>query len=168
MQNSFNARVYVPLLTIRVVKLITRIKSGCDSRKYTYFFPSYLLLPPKPGSGLDRTLQQYVTSLPPISSCAAPLAPRPEESFWSTADASREDELRRKRAWRVGPELVEKLRSAARKYEGTHNFHNFTVGREFGDRSNQRHMKHIEVRDFLVEITTCLILDLGRGPSGLW
>jgi tRNA pseudouridine38-40 synthase len=56
-----------------------------------------------------------------------------------------EDDLVRKRQWRVGPEQVELLRAAANRFEGTHNFHNFTVGRDFKDRSNQRHMKSIEV-----------------------
>ncbi len=34
----------------------------------------------------------------------------------------------------------------ASKYEGSHNFHNFTVSRDSKDRSNNRYMKSIEVR----------------------
>jgi tRNA pseudouridine38-40 synthase len=56
-----------------------------------------------------------------------------------------EDDLRRKRLWRLSPNQVEILRETAKKFEGTHNFHNFTLGRDFSDRSNQRHMKKIEV-----------------------
>lgn len=52
----------------------------------------------------------------------------------------------RKRAWRVGPRKVEALRKAAAKFLGTHNFHNFTVGRDFKEKSCHRHMKKIEVR----------------------
>lgn len=44
-------------------------------------------------------------------------------------------------------EEVEKLRSYVQKYEGTHNFHNYTVGKEFNDKSTQRYMMKIEVRD---------------------
>ena len=68
--------------------------------------------------------------------------------FWSEteeASSTKEDDLRRKRQWRIGLDLVTILRESARKFEGTHNFHNFTVGRDFGDRSNQRHIKKIEV-----------------------
>ncbi|KAF7793500.1 hypothetical protein EIP86_004612 [Pleurotus ostreatoroseus] len=118
-QNSFNAR------------------SMCDSRKYTYYFPSYLLLPPKPGSGLQKTLAEQVNSDP---------APHP---FWSEipADSSPAEDLLRKRHWRATPEHIEALREIVQKYEGSHNFHNFTVGREFSDRSASRFMKKIEVSD---------------------
>jgi tRNA pseudouridine38-40 synthase len=58
---------------------------------------------------------------------------------------SSEDDLARKRRWRITAEQVELLRDIAKRFEGTHNFHNFTVGRDFRDRSNQRHMKTIEV-----------------------
>ena len=119
---------------------------SCDSRKYTYFFPSYLLIPPKPGSGLYQTLD----SLPPSSSAsdAAPVELPTSHPFWSEpahADSTKEDDLIRKRKWRVGSEMVEKLREIAKKFEASHNFHNFTVGRDFSDRSTQRHMKKIEV-----------------------
>lgn len=66
--------------------------------------------------------------------------------FWTDCHSSSFiDDLARKRSWRISTEQVEVIRQAAKKFEGTHNFHNFTVGREFGDRSNQRHMWNIEV-----------------------
>ena len=37
------------------------------------------------------------------------------------------------------------MRAIVEKYEGSHNFHNFTVGRHFNDRSTSRFMKKIEV-----------------------
>ncbi len=40
---------------------------------------------------------------------------------------------------------MDSLRTIAQKYNGTHNFHNFTVGRDFSDRSTIRFMKNIEV-----------------------
>ena len=68
-------------------------------------------------------------------------------SFWakSPPESSKEDDLQRKRRWGAEPETIQRLREAAKKFEGTRNFHNFTVGREFSDRSTQRHMKKIEV-----------------------
>ncbi|KAJ2977314.1 hypothetical protein NUW54_g11435 [Trametes sanguinea] len=56
-QNSFNAR------------------TTCDSRKYTYFFPSYLMIPPKPGSGLWNSLKAQ----------GAECAPHP---FWENAEST--------------------------------------------------------------------------------
>jgi tRNA U38,U39,U40 pseudouridine synthase TruA len=108
---------------------------SCDSRKYTYFFPSYMLIPPKPGSGLGETHKRLAAE-------AAP--PHP---FWADAglDSEPEEDLRRKRAWRCAPEHVEALRATVARYERSHNFHNFTVGRDFNDRSAQRNMKSIQV-----------------------
>ena len=120
----------------------------CDSRKYTYFFPSYLMIPPKPGSGLDTMLKtQGVHSLP--------------HTFWESVlpeqENSPQDDLRRKRECRVTPEQLAALRESAKKFEGSHNFHNFTVGREFKDRSCQRFLKSIEVR-FSVTTATLRVL----------
>ena len=54
--------------------------------------------------------------------------------------------MARKRSWRVSPAQMEAFRNLASKYEGSHNFHNFTVSRDSKDRSNNRYMKSIEVR----------------------
>lgn len=121
---------------------------SCDSRKYTYFFPSYLLIPPKPGSGLYETFRRQAvpssttSSLPNTGAFTDHIHP-----FWaeSPPESSKDDDLQRKRRWRAGTEDVQRLREIAKKFEGTRNFHNFTVGREFSDRSTQRHMKKIEV-----------------------
>ncbi|KAI5999364.1 pseudouridine synthase [Pisolithus orientalis] len=128
-QNSFNAR------------------TSCDSRKYTYFFPTYLLIPPKPNTALARTLQ----SSGPLSTAQdASTEPSPSNRphvFWDIPNAES-----------TTPE--EDL-----KFEGTHNFHNLTVGREYGDRSNQRHMIRIEVSDPAVYGDTEWISVLFHGQS---
>ncbi|KAI0640792.1 tRNA pseudouridine synthase [Trametes meyenii] len=135
-QNSFNAR------------------TTCDSRKYTYFFPSYLMIPPKPGSGLHSTLRAQ----------GADCAPH---SFWEGPDSSTtpQDDLKRKRAYRISPDQLSALRDAANKFEGSHNFHNFTVGRDFRDRSCQRFLKSIEISDPAVYGDTEWIAVLLHGQS---
>jgi len=127
-----------PSLLEEISKAVFR---SCDSRIYTYFFPTYLLIPPKPGSGLYTML----CSQPPSSSPSAPSSDAPHLFWLDHADSSKEEDLQRKRQWRVRPEAVERLREIARRFVATHNFHNFTVGRDFSDRSTQRHMKSIEV-----------------------
>ncbi|KAF7982570.1 hypothetical protein HWV62_27565 [Athelia sp. TMB] len=113
-QNSFNARF----------------------RKYTYFFPSYMLIPPKPGCELHDAIKKY-------SGQAA--EPHP---FWAEDELTTPtDDTRRKRQWRISQEQMSLLRASAKKFEGTHNFHNFTVGRDYTDKSSQRHMKMIEIAD---------------------
>lgn len=84
----------------------------------------------------------------------------PEDRF-----ASRLEELQRKRAWRVGYEELDALRAAVKHFEGTHNFHNFTVNKDFRDRSNQRHMKDIQVADPVVYRETEWISVLLHGQS---
>jgi len=120
------------------------VDRSCDSRKYTYFFPSYLLIPPKPNSAFVRG-QHAATASGGTSSDVL------QHPFWDVPDvdsSSPEEDLARKRQWRASATDVDKLRATAKKFEGTHNFHNFTVGREFSDRSNQRNMIKIQVRSF--------------------
>jgi len=144
------------------------INRTCDSRKYTYFFPTYLLIPPRPGSGLFYSLRRQ-NGEPPA------------HRFWDfpnqmSGDANGEvsdqikfaprlEELRRKRAWRIGVAELSTLRAAVKHFEGTHNFHNFTVDKEFRDRSNQRHMKNIQVADPVVHGETEWISVLLHGQS---
>ncbi|KAJ7464571.1 pseudouridine synthase [Mycena latifolia] len=144
-QNSFNPRTL------------------CDSRKYTYFFPTYLLIPPKPNSALSRVLTAHTASLAPAT--PSPLADHP---FWAdggTVAKDDRDDLVRKRAWRVGTPQLEQLRASAQKYIATHNFHNFTVNGEFSDRSNQRIMKNIVIADPVVYGETEWISVLFHGQS---
>jgi tRNA pseudouridine38-40 synthase len=112
---------------------------SCESRKYTYFFPTYLLIPPKPDSGMHRALTDQVAQ-----DLDAPTTP--VSDFWEQgSDGSREEDLVRKRSWRVGQEQVQSLRNVVELFEGTHNFHNFTAGRDSSDPSCKRHMKKIQV-----------------------
>ncbi|THH32529.1 hypothetical protein EUX98_g1668 [Antrodiella citrinella] len=124
-------------------------RTACDSRKYTYFFPSYLLLPPKPNSGMYKNTADGA------------------HPFWSDTpmDSSPSDDLRRKKQWRVSPEDVTRFRESAKKCEGTHNFHNFTVGRDFKDKSSIRFMRSIEVADPVVYGETEWISVLLHGQS---
>ncbi|KAF8216938.1 pseudouridine synthase [Mycena galopus ATCC 62051] len=145
-QNSFNPRTL------------------CDSRKYTYFFPTYTLIPPKPSSALYRVLTEHTASLTPVM--PSPIA---GHAFWADGGAAPTDDaaadMARKRAWRIDPTQVAQLRATAQKYIATHNFHNFTVGGAFSDRSNQRFLKNIEIADPVVYGETEWISVLFHGQS---
>ncbi|KAJ7625581.1 pseudouridine synthase [Roridomyces roridus] len=145
-QNSFNPRTL------------------CDSRKYTYFFPTYILLPPKPNSPLYRVLTEHAAAS--LSSSPPPPSPIVGHLFWANAESSTEaEDMARKRAWRIDPTQLEQLRTSAQKYLMTHNFHNFTVNAEFSDRSNQRVMKNIVIADPVVYGETEWISVLFHGQS---
>ena len=60
---------------------------------------------------------------------------------------------------------LDALRAAVKCFEGTHNFHNFTVDKDFRDKSNQRHMKSIQVADPIVHGETEWISVLLHGQS---
>ncbi|KAF7309128.1 PseudoU-synth-1 domain-containing protein [Mycena kentingensis (nom. inval.)] len=157
-QNSFNPRTL------------------CDSRKYTYFFPSYLLIPPKPTSAQYRVLKEHAASLAPPIDC-----PFANDAFWagetgpSVSNGDEEAEvaptpaevgdMARKRSWRAGAEQMAQLRAGAQRYIASHNFHNFTVNGTFMDRSNQRIMKAIEIADPVVYGETEWISVLFHGQS---
>ena len=97
-----------------------------------------MLIPPKPGTGNHANLQQFCEDAP---------VPALDHPFWQGhAEDDAETEMQRKRLWRLPKDKLEALRRTAEKFEGTHNFHNFTVGRTFQDRSCMRYMKKIEVR----------------------
>ena len=107
------------------------------------------MIPPKPDSGIHRVLTDQAAQDPD-----APPTPIPD--FWEhKSDGSREEDLVRKRLWRVGLEQVQSLRNIVQLFEGTHNFHNFTAGRDSSDPSCKRHMKKIQVRN--IYIVLCLL-----------
>ena len=105
-----------------------------------------MLLPPRPGTPLHVHLlaqgqtSEHITNHP----------------FWQTAPAATGEsdvdgspayliELGLKRAWRVDTETIDALRDVLSGYLGTHNFHNFTVHKEYKDRTCLRHMKELIV-----------------------
>ena len=101
-----------------------------------------MLIPPKPNSAFARSFAQQSQS-----SSSDPTTPFSSHPFWcgQNPESTRVEDMVRKKAWRVGNDQMEALRTAVKKYEGTHNYHNFTVGRDMKDRSCMRHMKSIQV-----------------------
>lgn len=64
-----------------------------------------------------------------------------------------------RRTFRISPEQLSRVKSALEAYLGSHNFWNFTVGKEFSDRSCQRVIKGVEVSEpFMVNDTEWLSL----------
>ena len=97
-----------------------------------------MLLPPAPDSLSGRTLREsteaYNSASHPFWKSVAGQEITPETTLFM---------LRKK--WRVDPETLKKFREILEAYVGTHNFWNFTVGREFKEAAAKRHIKSIEV-----------------------
>lgn len=59
-----------------------------------------------------------------------------------------------RREYRVNKEKLDLLRAAMKQYEGSHNFHNFTLGKHYKDPSSRRFMKNTSISDpFIIEGT---------------
>ncbi|KAM0787434.1 hypothetical protein ACM66B_003515 [Microbotryomycetes sp. NB124-2] len=147
-------------------------RTMCDQRQYEYTMPTHVLLGPKPGTNMAEWLvksraaaskapssamsgsnasatepgsSSASTSLPP----ATVAADKVTSEFWShqPKEGVFADDLAEKRKWRITPELLQAAREFVRAYEGSHNFYNFTVGKDFRDRSAQRLMRKLEISD---------------------
>ncbi|PWN40023.1 pseudouridine synthase [Ceraceosorus guamensis] len=130
-QNSFNAR------------------TSCDSRMYEYLLPTYVFLPPKPGSSMHDLLKHWHDKGVEHGKDVSLLGQLLQHPFWRSqgTEKSYAEDVVHKKKWRMDGEHVERVREAFQKYAGSHNFHNYTVGKSFRDRSAHRVMKHLEISD---------------------
>lgn len=125
-------------------------RTFCDSRVYEYLLPSYCLLPPSSSdpfsSVLDSTSPGWrdVVATPLAFSDAAPPPPAAEEG---DIDPRSRGEFERRRTWRVDADTLSRFRALIAEYKGTHNFHNYTVGKPYNDNTVKRFMITLDVRD---------------------
>jgi tRNA pseudouridine38-40 synthase len=72
-----------------------------------------------------------------------------QHPFWQNVSeqeiTTRESIHRLRTQWRIDEETLSRFKAIVEMYVGTHNFWNFTVGREFKEAQSQRNMKSIEV-----------------------
>lgn len=94
-------------------------------------------------SGGAAVADETATSLDASSKAAI----AESDKFWAAqpANTSFEAEVKAKKAFRISGGLLESARKFVKAYEGSHNFYNFTVGKDFRDRSCQRTMRKLEV-----------------------
>lgn len=119
-------------------------RMSCDTRVYEYLFPSYVLLPPRPGTVMDKQLHpgsEERTSHPfwadynePSAEAVEPAAEAEEEPIneedvaarraakakeSEEQRAARRRDLAKKRAWRVSKEELDRFREITQEYLGT-------------------------------------------------
>ncbi|GAA5901683.1 hypothetical protein JCM6882_006039 [Rhodosporidiobolus microsporus] len=143
----------------------------CDQRQYQYTLPTHVLLGPKPGSAMAEMLEKQraaaaaSSSVPPPPNSAADAASSSYSSspivaataaFWSAQQPGSKfgEDVKAKKGWRMPADVLEQARAFVKEYEGSHNYYNFTVGKDFRDRNCQRVMKKLEISDpFVVNDT---------------
>lgn len=140
---------------------VTRVQNGfnarqsCDSRMYEYLLPTYVFIPPKPGSTMHdmlvRIRQQELARLSESeahvsTTCLDEIIDHP---FWKSHGTTSEFsvDMAAKKQYRLTPAHLAKIRSIFNRFLGSHNFYNFTVGKEFRDRSCQRFMKKLTISE---------------------
>ncbi|KAJ9475987.1 tRNA pseudouridine synthase 1 [Pseudozyma hubeiensis] len=138
---------------------ITRVQNGfnarqsCDSRMYEYLLPTYVFIPPKPGSTMHDMLlkmrdEELAKNSDPstTTTCLDEIVSHP---FWTSHGTTSDfaTDIAAKKQYRLSADSLARIRSIFAKYTGSHNFHNFTVGKEFRDRSCQRFMKRLTISD---------------------
>ncbi|GAA5940105.1 pseudouridine synthase family protein [Sporobolomyces koalae] len=135
----------------------------CDQRQYEYTLPTHVFLAPKPASEMAKWLDKSrSTTSATVGEGAEPQAPftspiiEASAQFWSNrpAESTFAEDVAAKKKWRIPHDALEQAREFVRAYEGSHNFYNFTVGKDFRDRSCQRVMRKLEISEpFVVNDT---------------
>ncbi|KAI7872705.1 pseudouridine synthase [Spinellus fusiger] len=117
-------------------------KSACDSRIYEYLLPTYAFEPPITYPWTSTPTADTDIKVTGLGDTARYVA------------RSTPEELAAKDAYRVDPKTLGLFREALKMYIGTHNFHNYTLGRGPNDKSSQRYILNIEASDPLYIGTT--------------
>ncbi|KAI9350344.1 pseudouridine synthase [Obelidium mucronatum] len=102
-------------------------KNHCGGRQYEYSLPTYIL-------------KQSVHHLYPHSALPVESVPHSEESSTVGAPWVLVESYQDLCTFRLDKEALEHLRDCLKQYEGTHNFHNFTVGCKFKEKNAGRYI----------------------------
>ncbi|KAG0290561.1 tRNA pseudouridine synthase 1 [Dissophora globulifera] len=130
--NSFNAKVL------------------CDSRVYEYLLPTYVFLPRPPLPEREG---------PPAETVLRENAPEGSKAWDESVHISTAEEMEEKRRYRIDADTLARVREGFQAYIGTKNFHNFTIGKNFKERTCQRFIMKFDVSDpMMIEGTEWLSL----------
>ncbi|WVR06656.1 tRNA pseudouridine(38-40) synthase [Kwoniella sp. DSM 27419] len=148
---------------VRTVKSFNA-RTAADSRIYEYLLPSYCLLPPGRDDPLGRRLDRSSPGWRDLLGkeavefvdAAPSLAPEEGDAEGDGGEGEGKEfkinpknrgEFERRRGWRVDAKTLERFRELIAQYKGTHNFHNYTVGKPFNDRTVKRYMIKLDVKE---------------------
>jgi len=105
------------------------------SRIYEYLIPTYVFQPAVPNT-------------PRVTEPTLVHEQSQDNSFrkpWVNIPVATPEEMVEKRKYRIPADTLHVVRQGFKEYEGTHNFHNYTSGRTYHDRSCDRYIVKFEV-----------------------
>ena len=113
-------------------------KNLCDSRVYEYLLPTCAFMAPiKPVMTDEPTRDDDIM----VSSSNEP------DAIVKYASRSSPELIQARHDYRATPQQLETFATALKEFEGTHNFHNYTNGKSFHERSAQRYIMSINVTE---------------------
>ncbi|KAI3649853.1 hypothetical protein MP228_005485 [Amoeboaphelidium protococcarum] len=136
-------------------------KNNCQSRMYEYLLPTFMLQQAddeeRKWYGQELT-EDEIAHMKEIFSGQQQsqeedlLDGQDRDQNDSDGELQVPDDLDKKcREYRISAERLEQFRNILSCYLGTHNFHNFTVGRPFWDQSSNRHMLSVTASEPFVK-----------------
>jgi tRNA pseudouridine38-40 synthase len=119
-------------------------KNACDSRIYEYLLPTYSLIK------CDGTLYPY--SAVAIDEGVDPSEVYKIRNRFEVIEVSQDskEQVLKRREYRIDNTALNTLRMILKKFEGTKNQHNFTVGKTFADSSSKRYILSFTVFNIVI------------------
>lgn len=111
-------------------------KTLCDSRIYEYLLPTCALMEPIVSELTDQQL--FPNDLILTNNDR-------ENPIVKYARRSTPEVIAKRHAFRVSKDQLQKFTEAMKAFEGSHNFHNYTLGKGYKDKSARRYIKGITV-----------------------
>ncbi|KAF9352868.1 tRNA pseudouridine synthase 1 [Mortierella sp. NVP85] len=109
----------------------------CDSRVYEYLLPTYVFLPRPPLPEREKSTGTVLREDIPEGS----------KAWDECVHISTPEEMAEKRNYRIDEATLAKVREGFAAYIGTKNFHNFTIKKDFKEKTCQRYMMSFTVSD---------------------
>ncbi|KAG0040014.1 tRNA pseudouridine synthase 1 [Podila clonocystis] len=117
-------------------------KTLCDSRVYEYLLPTYVFLPRPPVP--ERTEGSEAATAKTV---LRENAPEGSMAWDEKVHISTPEEMAEKRNYRIDAATLAKVREGFSAYIGTKNFHNFTIGHDFKEKTCNRYIMKFDVSD---------------------
>lgn len=113
-------------------------KNLCDSRVYEYLLPTCAFMKP---------IKKIMTDTPTTDNDLMICTNDPVNPIVKYTTRSTPELIQERHDYRATEEQLETFTSALKEFEGTHNYHNYTNGKGFNDKSANRYIMSINVSD---------------------